>query len=235
MRYIAPYIVAALIVLGWEVLAMPEKGKMPERFGIPVSLDPVKRDFPLPGVEVIKRKDAATGELVDTEVRLQRTVYRAHWLESRAGAVSGYYDDGLTCYSLVSDAPYEWAYWSGPNCGYFRFLTLGDGTIYLAWVDFGFVRLARLDESVAPSVALMRKFGALPDPTIVVPTLDIVPRARHWGVNAITPEINIISLEKEGKSGLRLTISNPEGTDKAQLHYDGRKWSLEAPPHTSDE
>ncbi len=235
MRVCLGGIVAALATIGWGSLAMTGKdagapvARMPKDYAIPVSLDPIERDFPIPETTVIKRREPLTGELVDTDVRLQRTVYQASWLRSYSGAVSE--DSGrLTCYELVSKAPYSWAYWTGNPVGKFRFLSLADGTSYIAWVELGGVGLARIDRSLTPTVALMESFRALPNSAMLVPVPELVPRAQHWRRgevrNVLYADIDILSLERRGNAGLALTIGNPQGTDKVELLYDGSEWSL---------
>lgn len=199
---------------------------LPDEFGLPTALVPLDREKIVLPSDSIVRRDVLSGENVDTVVRLSWTKYQAYWLRSRSGEVDAK-SGRLICYELGSESPYAWAYWTAsPNLGNFRLLTLAEGKTYLAWVEASFVRLADVSESRTSCVALMAYFHALPDSTILVPVQELVPRASHWGVNALYAGIVCSSLERVGKDGLRLTIIDEEGTDKAELLYDGSKWSL---------
>ncbi len=192
-----------------------------------------RREIPL-NLDSITVRDPETGDLAEVAVRLQQTRYRVEMLRRRPLRTSRQ-EAHLACYELVSDGLYTWARWPVSNIvGRFRLLPVSESETYLGWARPGALQLAPVTRPLDRTVALARRFREVPEPTTFVPVGRLVPRARRWGRDALVLDAELVSLERDEEGRLRLTISNPEGTDVVVLVREEDEWRVAEDPEAEE-
>ena len=108
--------------------------RMPSRFAVPTSMVPVERKVLPLNVQEIAMRDPFTGEFVRRTVQLQKTEYQCQLFKKLPDEVVDW-SGRLTCYELVTEEPYTWAYWPDwTPLAAFTVLNVEDGKTYLACV-----------------------------------------------------------------------------------------------------
>lgn len=226
--------VSALVGLSWassgETTQAPEH---PEHGVIPVSMDPLRRGFVGLNGAWIYARDPVTWEVRKIPVRLRWTEYQAQLAEQEHGKNVNW-NGKITCYELTSEEPYAWAVWTTlPGwLGDFTLFNLPDQTSYMAFVTGLTITLTEVTKPVEPCEALQEHGGPQAERLITCPVVQIVPRTKDWHkgtfANAMRIDVAFKSLAKTPDGGLKLGMTNPQGTDSVTLDYKDGKWQLDS-------
>ena len=219
--------------------------EFPENPIVPVDMQPLTRSaLDLQG-DWLYARGPHMREGRKVPVRLQRTRYRLKILGRKDGETQ-ITTRVRTCYELVSEKPYTWAFWVNSDwtnsLGAFTLFNFErEKTSYMAWVVGQAIRVSDVTTPVDRCVALHEYACARPRPErfATCPLNKLAPRVFGWRAerrhDAVRLELVFESLTRDVDGNLTITVRDPGSADRVTVVYADGEWRLADVPAAQPE